>query len=160
MSVALIFKLKNPSMTVLYAKKSVAGGELWREFFFLGFRHWRSSVDRVANRNTTIQLALFWRTWTRALATGSTRPHVLAWHMGRDYSYCRVVELTARSVASFFPDFSKIRKNWRPSKRLFSGSCPGLGRSRGPRDRYMPWAWNLTKHQQLGEKHHSAGEIN
>ena len=27
-SVALIFKLKNPSMTVLYAKKSVAGGEL------------------------------------------------------------------------------------------------------------------------------------
>ena len=26
---ALIFKLKNPSTTVLYAKKSVAGGEIW-----------------------------------------------------------------------------------------------------------------------------------
>ena len=27
---ALIFKLKNPSMTVLYAKKTVAGGEIWQ----------------------------------------------------------------------------------------------------------------------------------
>ena len=34
---ALIFNLKNPSTTVLYAKKSVAGGEIWRviyRFFF------------------------------------------------------------------------------------------------------------------------------
>ena len=34
--------------------------------------------------------------------------------------------LTARSVASFFPDFSKIQKNRRPCKKLFWGSCPGL----------------------------------
>ena len=37
--------------------------------------------DKVVNLNTTIQLPLFWRTWTRALA--STRLHVRAWHMGR-----------------------------------------------------------------------------
>ena len=68
-------------------------------FFFLGFRQWRSRADRVVNLNTTIQLALFWRTWTRALA--STRPHVLAWHVGRDYSYCGALELTGRQVRGF-----------------------------------------------------------
>ena len=47
-------------------------------FFFLGFRQWKSRADRVVNLNTTIQLPLFWRTWTRALT--STRPHELAWH--------------------------------------------------------------------------------
>ena len=30
---ALIFKLKNPSTTVLYAKKSVAGGEILRVMY-------------------------------------------------------------------------------------------------------------------------------
>ena len=34
--------------------------------------------------------------------------------------------LTARSVASCFPDFSKIQKKRRPSKRLFYSSCPWL----------------------------------
>ena len=34
--------------------------------------------------------------------------------------------LTARSVASFIPDFTKIQKKRRPSKTLFKGSCPGL----------------------------------
>ena len=32
---ALIFHLKNPSMTVLYAKKSVAGGEIRRVIYRL-----------------------------------------------------------------------------------------------------------------------------
>ena len=67
--------------------------------FFLGFRQWRSRADRVVNLNTTIRLPLFWRTWTRARA--STRPHVLAWHMGRDYSDCRASELTDRQVSGF-----------------------------------------------------------
>ena len=68
------------------------------------FFPWISSVaiwraDRVVNLNTTIWLALFWRTWTRARA--STRPHVLAWHMGRDYSNCRASELTDHQVSGF-----------------------------------------------------------
>ena len=65
----------------------------------LGFRQWRSRADIVVNLNTTIRLPLFWRTWTRARA--STRPHVLAWHMGRDYSYCRASELTDCQVSGF-----------------------------------------------------------
>ena len=81
-----------------------------------------SCAERVVNLNTTIWLPLLWRTWTRARAR--TCPHVLAWHIGRDYSDCRASELTdrrvtARSVASFFPDFSKIQKKQRPRKRLF-----------------------------------------
>ena len=37
------------------------------DFFFLGFRQWRSHADRVVNLNTTIWIPLFssWRTWTR-----------------------------------------------------------------------------------------------
>ena len=68
------------------------------KFCFLGFRQWRSRTDRVVNY-TTNWLPLFWRTWTQALA--STRPHVLAWHMGRDYSYCRASELTDCQVSGF-----------------------------------------------------------
>ena len=55
-------------------------------FFFLGFRQRWSSTDRVVNLNMTIQLQLFWRTWTWAWP--ALRPYVLAWHMGRDYSNC------------------------------------------------------------------------
>ena len=47
------------------------------QFFFLGFRKWLSRTDRVVNLNTTIRFPLFWRTWTRALA--STRAHMRAW---------------------------------------------------------------------------------
>ena len=103
-------------------------------FFFLGFRQWQSLADRVVNLNTTIQLALFWGTSLGTRARARTHPHVLAWQMGRDYSDCRASELTDwqvsgfwRSVASFIPDFSKTQKKRRPRKRLFSGSCPGLG---------------------------------
>ena len=46
-----------------------------------------------------IRLPLFWRTWTWARA--STCPQVLAWHMGRDYSYCRALELTDHQVSGF-----------------------------------------------------------
>ena len=38
-------------------------------------------------------------TWTRVLA--STSPHVLAWHMGRDYGDYRASELTERQVRGF-----------------------------------------------------------
>ena len=67
--------------------------------FLLGLRQWLSHADRVVNLNTTIQLPLFWRTWTRARA--STRPHVRARHMGSDYSYCRALKLTDRKVSGF-----------------------------------------------------------
>ena len=68
-------------------------------FFFLGFRQWQSRTDRVVNLNTTFQLPLFWKTWTRARA--STRPNVQAWRMCRDYSYCGALELTDRQVSGF-----------------------------------------------------------
>ena len=137
---ALIFKLKNPSTTVLYAKKSVAllqvakYDDSYTVFFKQLIRtnglvvntgcresgdmgsipddcwnalqwpsradsQWPSRADRAVNLNTTIQLALFWRTWTRARAR--TRPHMLAWHMGRDYSDCRASELTDSQVSGF-----------------------------------------------------------
>ena len=86
--------------------------------FFLGFRQRRSRADRVVNLNTTIQLALFWRTWTRARPGARTRPHVLAWHMGRYYCYCRASEPTDRQVSGFVfswsSDFLKIQEKWRP----------------------------------------------
>ena len=77
---------------------------------FLGFR--QSRADKVVNLNTTIQLALFWRTQTWALA--STCPHVLAWHMDRDYSYCRASELTDRQVSGFV--FSWFLENTEKTK--------------------------------------------
>ena len=82
--------------------------------FFLGFRQWRSRADRVVNLNTTIRLALFWRTWTRARA--HTRPHVLAWHMGRDYSDSRASELTDRQVSGFV--YSWFLENTEKTKAL------------------------------------------
>ena len=87
-------------------------------FVFRGLRQWRSRADRVVNLNTTIWLPLFWRTWTRARA--NTRPHVLTWHMGRDYSYCRASELTDSQVSGFvYSWFLEIQKRRRPHKRLF-----------------------------------------
>ena len=68
-------------------------------FFFLGFRQWRSRAERVVNLNTTIRLPLFWRTWS--LARASTRLHVRAWHMSRDYSDCRASELTDSKVSGY-----------------------------------------------------------
>ena len=83
------------------------------KFCFLGFRQWRSRTDRVVNY-TTNWLPLFWRTWTQALA--STRPHVQAWHMGRDYSYCRASELTDCQVSGFV--FSWLLENTEKTKAL------------------------------------------
>ena len=90
-------------------------------FFFLGFCQWRSRADRVVNLNTIIQLPLFWRTWIRAQA--STRPHVQAWQMSRDYSCCRASELNDGFVYSWFLE---NRGKPRPCKRHFQGSCAGL----------------------------------
>ena len=78
-------------------------------FSLLGFRQQWSRADRVINLNTTIQNPLFWRTWTRPSEfhclgelEASTSPHVQAWHMGRDYSYCRASELTDLQVSGIF----------------------------------------------------------
>ena len=90
-------------------------------FFFLGFRQWRSCADRVANLNTTIRLPLFWRTWTWGRA--STRPHVRARHMGRDYSYCRASALTDSKVSGFIYSWilentGKTKASWETFLRL------------------------------------------
>ena len=69
--------------------------EHWKnhEFFFLGFRQWQSRADS----NMNIWLPMFGSTWSQARA--STSPHVLAWHMGRDYSNWRASELTDHQVS-------------------------------------------------------------
>ena len=90
-------------------------------FFWFGFRQWRSSTDRVVNLNTTIQLPLFWRSWTRARA--STHPHVRAWHMGRDCSDYRASELTDSQVSGLV--FSWFLENTEKTRR-FLGSRPRL----------------------------------
>ena len=59
--------------------------------FFLGFRQWRSSTDRVLTLNMNIRLPLFWSTWSPALGQDSATCAGLA--HGRDYSYCRASEL-------------------------------------------------------------------
>ena len=67
----------------------------------LAISRWQSCKINV-NLKTTIGLPLFWRTWTRAArARARTRPHVLAWHMGSDYSDCRALELTDSQVSGF-----------------------------------------------------------
>ena len=96
--------------------------------FFLGFRQWRSRADRVVNLNTTIRLPLFWRTWTRAQASTPSRPHVLAWHMGRDYSNCRASELTDLQVSGFvFSWFLKNTEKTRASSETFLRLTPQTG---------------------------------
>ena len=162
---ALIFNLKNPSTTVLYAKHSVADGKIrWFMYLFF-FYNWyepmaywirlvaESLVTSVRFRRSAETLGHFAWHWahqctdTRAFyivarwaalyvffvldfVTGSgdlalkscksehdhptstilenlkwgpgpTRPHVLAWHMGRDHSYCRASELTDRQISGF-----------------------------------------------------------
>ena len=99
--------------------------------FFLNFVSGESTGDlaassayRVVNLNTTIWLALWWRTWTwaRAHTRHMCRPGTWA-EINTDYHSIAIVEPrswpTARSVALFFPDFSKIYKKRGPSKRLF-----------------------------------------
>ena len=73
-------------------------------FFFLDFVSGDLALTEL-NLNTTIRLPLFWRNgaWAR------TRPHVLAWHKGRDYSDCRASELTDRQVSGFV--FSWFHEN-------------------------------------------------
>ena len=58
-------------------------------------------------------------------------PHVQAWHIHRDYSYCRTLELTDHQVSGFlFPDFSKTQKKQTPHQRHFEGSCPCMPRTK------------------------------
>ena len=91
------------------------------------FSSWILSV--TISRWQTIWLPLIWRAWTRALA--SNRPHVLAWHIGRDYCDCRASELTDRQVNGFvFSWFLENTENTKASQETFL--------------RLMPWAgWGL-----------------
>ena len=85
---------------------------------------WISSVVisrwQSCNLNKTIWLSLFWRTWTRARA--STALAHMCWP-GTWAEIIAIAEprswLTARSVASFFPDFSKIQTKRKSHTRLF-----------------------------------------
>ena len=98
----------------------------------LWFRQWRSCADRVVNLNTTTWLPLFGRTW--AWARASTHPHVLAWHMGRDYSDCRASELTDRQVSGFiFSWFLENTEKTKVSQETFLRLMPRTG----PALRYM-----------------------
>ena len=95
---------------------------------------WISSVAisrwRVVSLYTTIWLPIIWRTGARSRA--SPRPHVLAWHMGRDYSDCRALELhfflisrKYRKKEGFVRDFSKAHaQDW-------SSTC-GQVQAQGP----------------------------
>ena len=60
-------------------------------------------------------------------------PALAPGHMCRPGTWAEIIVivepwswLSAKSVASFFPDFSKIQKKWRPCQRFLWGSCPGL----------------------------------
>ena len=63
-------------------------------FFFLGFRQWQSSTDRILTLNMNIRLPLFWSTWSQALGLDSATCAGLA--HGSDYSNCRASELIAK----------------------------------------------------------------
>ena len=66
-----------------------------------GFRQWRSRTDRNLTPNITSYLE-----------------SVMAWQMGRDYSYCRASELIDRQVSGLvFFQFLENKKNRRPRKR-------------------------------------------
>ena len=73
--------------------------------FFLGFRQRLSRSDRVVNLFT--QPSNFHCFGELELGSGPALghsgivAHVRAWHMGRDYSYCRTSELTDCQVSGF-----------------------------------------------------------
>ena len=71
-------------------------------------------VKNNVNLNMTIWPPLFWRTLT--LAQALTHPHVQAWHMGRDCSYCRASELTDSQVSGFI--YSWFVENTETTKAL------------------------------------------
>ena len=101
---------------------------LMHSLYIILFCQWWSSADRVVNLKKTIMIRfpLFWRTWTRARA--STCPHVLAWHMGRDYSYCRASELTDSQVSGFvFSWFLENTEKTKASQETFLRLMPRTG---------------------------------
>ena len=111
-------------------------------FSFLGFRQWRSRDDRVVNLNTTIWLALFWRTWSRARAR--TRWHVRAWHMCRDYGDCRASELTDRHVSGFvFFWFLENTEKMKASKETFLRLMPRTADKAHHQKHIFYYAWIL-----------------
>ena len=92
----LIFNLKNPSTTVLYAKKSVAGGEIWRVIYslfraidtnhsnqWLSGQHWLQRVGRCGFKSWGVlkrSQAAAPRTFCVALSPS------VHWHTS--FSYC------------------------------------------------------------------------
>ena len=94
-------------------------------FFFLGFRHWLSSTDRVLTFNMNIRLPLFWSTWSPAKGQDSATCAGLA--HGRDYSCCRALELKLQKfLATVFPWIAENTfKQW-PTVRIFQPSPTGL----------------------------------
>ena len=93
-------------------------------FFFLGFRQWQSSTDRVLTLNMNIH-PLFWSTWSPARGQDSATCAGLAY--GRDYSCCRASELKLQKfLASVFSWIVENTFKLWPMVRVFQPSPTGL----------------------------------
>ena len=76
---------------------------LYLQFFLLGFSQSQSHADRVVNLTWPLDFYCFGELELGpgpALAQ-KLAPNVLAWHVGREYSYCRASELTDCQVSGF-----------------------------------------------------------
>ena len=82
----------SPSMHRLVRFKIIESCSLYN-FFFLGFRQWRSRTDRILTLNMIIRLSLFWSTWSPAWGPGPDSAICAGLLHGRDYSDCRASEL-------------------------------------------------------------------
>ena len=99
-------------------------------FFFLGFRQWRSRADRVLTLNMNIRLPLFWSTWSRAWGPDSATCAGLA--HGSDYSDCRASRCLGAEIAKVHGlRFSLNRRKYLKNK----------GHARGYFNHHPPDCW-------------------
>ena len=82
-------------------------------FYFLGFRQWRSRADRVLTLNMNIRLPLFWSTWSRARGPDSAICAGLAhgWMTAIAEPWSKSHK---RCLAIIFLELSKIIENHGP----------------------------------------------
>ena len=100
---ALIFNLKNPSTTVLYAKKSVAGGEIWRVIyrFFFKLSIWTYGlVVNTGCRESGDMGSIPDDCWNPLPRLGH-----FAWHWARQCTDTRAFYIAALSIIFSFLDF-------------------------------------------------------
>ena len=87
-------------------------------FFFLGFRQWRSRADRVLTLNMSIQLPLFWSTWSRTRGP-DLAPTCAGMAHRRDYIDCSLFveppslrKCPKSAWPMNFRKYLKTRANW------------------------------------------------